>query len=110
IRRQPETAKPFIKASQPAWAAPIIQPAKLWMHWPAHGELPTEEVAPIWAPPQPHAARRQDRVRERSVVHFDQIDPLAQPAAQGPFADRPIMRRRQAEIVIADSEAGESAV
>ena len=41
------------------------------------------------------------------IVNFDEIDPVAQAAAQRPLAERPAVQRRQAQGVVADGEAVE---
>ncbi len=107
VRRQPAAAQPFIKAAQPTEAISFGESHELRMNRALHRRLPSEEVAAILSPPNSHAARRQGGIGKRPIMHFDEIDAIARPAAQGSLADRPIVRGLQPQAIIADREAVE---
>jgi hypothetical protein len=51
--------------------------------------------------------RVEGRIREGAVVDFDEIDAVAQSAAQGAFAQRPIVRRAELQVIAAGGEVVE---
>ena len=57
--------------------------------------LRAQEIAAVFAAPQSHTARGQQRIRQGPVVNLDQIDAVAQTAAEGAFVDGPIVWRGQ---------------
>src|SRR5262249_41418349 len=50
-------------------------------------------------------ARRQNDIRQSAIVDFYGIHAVAQAAAQRVLVDRPGVRRRQTQAVVADGEA-----
>src|SRR5229473_2650719 len=75
--------------------------------WAGNGRTPAEKVASKFAAPQAHASRRQHRVRKGAVMNLHQVDAVAQAASQRALANRPIVRRGQAQVLVADCKAVE---
>src|SRR5260370_26738237 len=74
------------------------------MHRPVQRSAPAQVVAAIIPLPQAHAARWHNRVSQRPVVDFDEVDSVAQAAVQGPLANRPGGRSPQGQPIRAGGE------
>src|SRR5262245_933167 len=83
VRGQAAAAQQLIEAGQPAETAVRGGRHKTRMNRTGDGRFPAEEVAAILAAPKPHTARRDHRERESAIVDLDQVDAVAQAAAQG---------------------------
>lgn len=80
---------PFVKAFEPAQAAPVVEFDKGRVDEVAHGRFPAQGYAAISAFPYSHAARGDDEYRECPVVDFNEINAVLYAALEGGFLHAP---------------------
>src|SRR5205085_11356414 len=82
VEGQAAAAEQLVEAGQPAEPAAVGEVDVLGVDGPLDGGAPAQRQAVVVAAPQPHAAGGQDGVGEGAVVDLDEVDAVAQAAAE----------------------------
>ncbi len=102
MRGESAVGQQFLKASQPAQATRIARSNQRRVNGAPDRRQPAEVEAVTVGLPESHATCGEDRHFQAPVVEFDDIDPVARSAADGPFFDR----RHTTSIVVSDGREG----
>src|SRR5207302_421787 len=101
---QSAATEQLIETREPAQAGTVVQVHEFRVHRAADRRLPAKGKAAVIATPDAHAPCWQHAEGQGAVIHFDQVDALAQAAMERALADGPVSGRRQTEALSVETD------